>query len=892
MLSLIHKLGQKALAVVEKLKLRNTKKILAIGVAIATLCCVLGLKSTPVQAAAGINKQINFQGKLVNTDGTNVPDGMYNLQFKLYDASSSGTNLWTEEWLRNNSQGVVVTNGVFQVALGSITSLPGSVNFNTDNIYLTMNVGNTNATCTPFNNCSGDGEMSPRVRFTASPYAFNADALDGLDATNFVQLAQGLQTDSSTSNASIAINKTGSTADIIDIQRGGSSILKINNTGLATFKPASGGDSATAFQVQNAAGPTTIFDVDTQNSRVGINTAAPTADLSFGAGSNRTINVNTPTGSNTAGNSLSLTAGAGNGNAAGGDLNLTAGAAGASAAANAGGNVTIAGGSGTNADNNGGNVNINGGTALGTGTKGTVNIGSSNTSQVNVNAPVTFQSAASSSAFLVQNANSVGVFTVDTASSVNLITNPGFEANSTGWSQTGGASIARSTNAHFIGSYGLEITTTAANHGARYSYTFSPSTTYTLSFYINPSSLLFGTLKIGHNDNGSDTDDCTATATTGWGRLSCTFTSGGTISGSSFYLRQSDATGRTIDIDAVQLETGSADTSYSQNGYINLDTTVTSAFMLQNKVDSSDGFVVNNSSGTSIFNINTATGGVSIQGSLGMNGGVGGFGTRKIDLATSITSSDSCTFGCQGFVHGITITSPSAVGVTAGAEFRAATGAASFTQSTLYTLHVTANTLGSGSTITNNYGFKVDAQTAGTSDYGIAVDAADTQTLWLSSNANNTSASAGIAFGSSRDTNLYRSAADTLATDDSFIAAGSILSSSSTGGIGYATGAGGTVTQAGSKTNGVTINKVTGVITMNGSSLANGTNATFVVTNSTVASTDVIILNQVSGTLGGYNLWVTAVANGSFTATLRNISGGSLSQAVTINFAVIKGVSS
>ncbi len=71
-------------------------------------------------------------------------------------------------------------------------------------------------------------------------------------------------------------------------------------------------------------------------------------------------------------------------------------------------------------------------------------------------------------------------------------------------------------------------------------------------------------------------------------------------------------------------------------------------------------------------------------------------------------------------------------------------------------------------TITTNYGILVDPQTAGVSDYGVAIGAADTQTLWVSSNADNTTASAGIAFGSSRDTNLYRSAADTLRTDDMF----------------------------------------------------------------------------------------------------------------------------
>ncbi len=75
-------------------------------------------------------------------------------------------------------------------------------------------------------------------------------------------------------------------------------------------------------------------------------------------------------------------------------------------------------------------------------------------------------------------------------------------------------------------------------------------------------------------------------------------------------------------------------------------------------------------------------------------------------------------------------------------------------------------------TITSNYGIRVDAQTAGTNDYGIRIDTADTQTLWLSGNADNTTANAGIAFGQSRDTNLYRGGANILQTDDNLVVSG------------------------------------------------------------------------------------------------------------------------
>lgn len=113
------------------------------------------------------------------------------------------------------------------------------------------------------------------------------------------------------------------------------------------------------------------------------------------------------------------------------------------------------------------------------------------------------------------------------------------------------------------------------------------------------------------------------------------------------------------------------------------------------------------------------------------------------------------------------------------------------------------------------------------------------------------------------------------------------------GAFGYATGAGGTVTQATNKGTGVTINKLCGQITTDNAALAAGAEVSFTVTNSTVAATDVVIVNLASGnTADAYTIWVDAVSAGSFRIGLANLSAGSLSQALVINFAVIKGVTS
>jgi hypothetical protein len=124
------------------------------------------------------------------------------------------------------------------------------------------------------------------------------------------------------------------------------------------------------------------------------------------------------------------------------------------------------------------------------------------------------------------------------------------------------------------------------------------------------------------------------------------------------------------------------------------------------------------------------------------------------------------------------------------------------------------------------------------------------------------------------------------ATGTSLTASGAVVSTG-TAGVGYATGAGGAVTQGTNRTTGVTLNKTTGAITLF-SAAGSATAASFTVTNSTVAATDVIILNQQSGT-DLYDLAVTAVAAGSFRITFRT-TGGTTTETPVFNFAVIKGV--
>lgn len=111
--------------------------------------------------------------------------------------------------------------------------------------------------------------------------------------------------------------------------------------------------------------------------------------------------------------------------------------------------------------------------------------------------------------------------------------------------------------------------------------------------------------------------------------------------------------------------------------------------------------------------------------------------------------------------------------------------------------------------------------------------------------------------------------------------------------FGYSLGAGGSVTQATNKGTGVTLNTVCGGIVMNNAELAAAAEVKFTVTNSVVAAEDVIVVCiRATGTSGAYLVSVSAVAAGSFDITLANLSAGALSEAVVLNFFVMRGVTS
>ena len=122
--------------------------------------------------------------------------------------------------------------------------------------------------------------------------------------------------------------------------------------------------------------------------------------------------------------------------------------------------------------------------------------------------------------------------------------------------------------------------------------------------------------------------------------------------------------------------------------------------------------------------------------------------------------------------------------------------------------------------------------------------------------------------------------------DQNIIGPDFILSDSQ---LGYTANAQGTVTQLTDKSTAVTLTKSAGRITTANVILNTVTNVSFTLNNSLISANDVLIVTLSGGiaTAGTYNCWVNSLSAGSASITLRNISGGNLTEAVIINFALI-----
>ena len=645
-------------------------------------------------ANATTSSTINFQARLLTATGGVVADGNYNVEFKLYNAStSSGSSqgsctgdancLWTET--RTSTDHVRVVNGYLTVNLGSVTSFPTTINWD-QQLWLTMNIGGTAVSPT------WDGEMSPRLQLTAVPYAFRAGTLVATNGSNvatvgFVQPTANRSILVPDESGTICLQNsancgflTGSAASGSYVQLQGTTPgtaqtgnFNITGTGIAsilqagTFDTATGATlnlgttNATSINIGKAAintinngkflsgdsvyvGTTTV-PTGVTNGRLTVisgNATTITSVLRMAASQSvDAIQVQDSTGAcvwrvsqiGTSGSCDSSTAATGSTTFRSGDTSAASSNSGSTTVSTGG--STTSGNTGTlnlntgnAASGNSGNISIDVGTA--SGTTGTIALGATSASQINIgrtsgsNTPIALNGqitakpvSDTASALSIQNASSEKLVGLDTtANSVNLVTNGSFETNTTGYAARTGCTLSRASAIGLFGAAsGQCVNTATAGAGVNYNLTLTAGQQYTVSFYAKIASSTMSTLDFGYAYNGSDETTLISSANTaqssGWTRMTYTFTPS-SISGTPYiFIKQSDATARTINIDGVQVEQNSTASAYG-DGKLTLNSTVTSSLILQPANDSNTGFAVYTSTGLQAFNVNTLTNRVGI----------------------------------------------------------------------------------------------------------------------------------------------------------------------------------------------------------------------------------------------------------------------------------------
>ena len=252
---------------------RSFKKF-AFAVAGLVILASIGLNiAKPETTLAANASTINFQARLMSSSGAIVPDGPYNIEFKLYSSSSSSGSsqgscsgdascLWFEDYNYNGGspdRRVIVQDGYVSVSLGSITSFPSTLNWNQP-LYLGMNIG------TGTTSIAWDGEMTPRMQLTAVPYAFAANSL--VTQTGSYQSTLTWATQSTTNNLFLPnLGGSGGATLCVDGEGDGCGFGAnyIQNTtsqqASSNFFISGTGQAATGFtapQLQSASGNLTI----------------------------------------------------------------------------------------------------------------------------------------------------------------------------------------------------------------------------------------------------------------------------------------------------------------------------------------------------------------------------------------------------------------------------------------------------------------------------------------------------------------------------------------------------------------------------------------------------------------------------------------------------------
>jgi len=237
-------------------------------------------------ASAEIPQTMSYQGVLEDQAGQPVPDGNYQVTFKIYTVPSGGTALWSE------AQTVAVADGIFSTLLGG--SQPLSLGFDVP-YWLGVRLGS-------------DPEFTPRVALAAAPYALRAqvaevgeDADWAISGNNIYRLSGmvGIGTSAPQKRLHISEQSSGSLAYGLKLENGGTAsgtaiglVFKVDGgnedrgKGAIVYERTSTWNRGDLHILQDANGNYDLPDVADaavtvkNNGNVGVGTRTPAAKLS------------------------------------------------------------------------------------------------------------------------------------------------------------------------------------------------------------------------------------------------------------------------------------------------------------------------------------------------------------------------------------------------------------------------------------------------------------------------------------------------------------------------------------------------------------------------------------------------------------------------------------